>query len=279
MRPSNCAAAPKAERQAHRILGTRVDPTTYDEVAGRVIDWAARGESRYVCVATVNNVMEGYDHADVLDASNQADIVTPDGMPLVWGLRALGAAQATRVYGPDLTPKVLAAAEQAGLPVGFHGGSPETLFRLLRRVSHEYPRLDVRYVSSPPFRHLNPEEDAAEAGAINASGCRILFVGLNSPKQDLWMRRRRGTVRAVMLGVGAAFDFLAGTKRQAPRWMMRLGLEWLFRLASEPRRLWRRYLRHNPRFLALFALQLAGWATQPGSVRRSSASSFSKGQE
>jgi N-acetylglucosaminyldiphosphoundecaprenol N-acetyl-beta-D-mannosaminyltransferase len=237
-----------------------VDSTSYEEVTQRVTEWARRAESRYVCLATVNNVMEGFDRPEVLEASNSADIVTPDGMPLVWGLRALGARDATRVYGPDLTPCVLAAAERAGLPVGFHGGAPETLAILLQRIRQDYPRLDIRYAVSPPFRPLSPEEDQAELRAINASGCRILFVGLNSPKQDLWMLHRRGAVGSVMLGVGAAFDFLAGTKRQAPRWMMRVGLEWFFRLCSEPRRLWRRYLRHNPRFVLLFALQLAGWS-------------------
>lgn len=240
------------------ILGMRVDGTSYDDAASRVIDWARRGESRYVCVATVNNVMESYDSAEFRRITNSADLVTPDGMPLVWGLRMLGVRSATRVYGPDLTPHVLAAAERESVPVGFYGGSADVLEKLLAVVKNRRPRLKVAYAWSPPFRALTPEEDDRVVREINASGARILFVGISSPKQDRWMAAHRGRIGAVMLGVGAAFDFLAGVKPQAPRWMQNAGLEWLFRLITEPRRLWRRYLRHNPRFVFLFGLQVLG---------------------
>jgi N-acetylglucosaminyldiphosphoundecaprenol N-acetyl-beta-D-mannosaminyltransferase len=241
------------------ILGMRVDATSYPEACRMVLAWARAGQSRYVCVATVNNVMEAWDSPDFLRIMNHADLVTPDGMPLVWGLRLLGVPGASRVYGPDLTSCLLAAAEQEQLPVGFYGGSWAVLRRLVETVAERYPRLRVAYAWSPPFRPLGLEEDLRIADEINRSGARILFVGLSSPKQDRWMAAQRGRVRAVMLGVGAAFDFLAGAKPQAPRWMMGLGLEWLFRLGSEPRRLWRRYLKHNPRFVLLFALQLLGF--------------------
>jgi N-acetylglucosaminyldiphosphoundecaprenol N-acetyl-beta-D-mannosaminyltransferase len=190
---------------------------------------------------------------------NAADLVTPDGMPLVWGLRLLGIRTAARVYGPDLTPHLLEAAAREGIPVGFYGATDAVLEKLLRAVGSRYPSLRVAYAWAPPFRALTREEDRAATTLINDSGARILFVGLSTPKQERWMAAHRGRVEAVMLGVGAAFDFLAGTKRQAPRWMMRAGLEWLFRLASEPRRLARRYLTHNPRFLILFLTQLCGW--------------------
>ncbi len=239
------------------ILGMRVDATSYREACEAVVDWAHHSQSRYVCVATVNNVMEAHDSPEFRRIMNDADLVTPDGMPLVWGLRLMGASNAGRVYGPDLTPAVLAAAERERIPVGFYGGSRAVLERLLERVAGWFPRLEVAYAYSPPFRPLSPEEDDRIAEEINRSGARILFVGLNTPKQDRWMAAHRGRVSTVMLGVGAAFDFLAGAKPQAPRWMMGAGLEWLFRLATEPRRLWKRYLKHNPRFLALFALQLA----------------------
>ena len=159
---------------------------------------------------------------------------------------------------------VLQAAERHGVPVGFYGGSPETLEKLLAVVKVRFPGLRVVYSFSPPFRPLAAEEDQRVTEEINQSGARILFVGLNTPKQDWWMAEHRGRVQAVMLGVGAAFDFIAGTKPQAPRWMMRIGLEWLFRLATEPRRLWRRYLRHNPRFVVLFAMQLLRLKRFPG---------------
>jgi N-acetylglucosaminyldiphosphoundecaprenol N-acetyl-beta-D-mannosaminyltransferase len=238
------------------ILGMRVDATSYEDATARVLAWAGQGRGRTVAVATVNNVMEAHDDPSFLHVMNDADLVTPDGMPLVWGLRLLGVPSATRVYGPDLTPIVLRAAEREGVPVGFHGSAPEVLGQLLDHVRATYPALDVVYAVSPPFGQTDPDADRRTVEEIRASGCRILFVGLGCPKQERWMAEHRATVPAVMLGVGAAFDFLAGTKRQAPRLLQRLGLEWLFRLLSEPRRLWRRYLRHNPRFVALFGLQV-----------------------
>jgi N-acetylglucosaminyldiphosphoundecaprenol N-acetyl-beta-D-mannosaminyltransferase len=238
-----------------RILGMRVDRTSYGEAVARILDWARGGESRYVCAASVNNVMEAYDSAEFRRIMNEADLVTPDGMPLVWGLRMLGMRNATRVYGPDLMPAVLAAAERAGVPVGFYGATDSVLAKLLAVVRRRFPALDVRYLFAPPFRALSPAEDARVIREVQDSGARILFIGLSTPKQERWMAAHRGLVTAVMLGVGAAFDFVAGVKPQAPRWMQDSGLEWLFRLGTEPRRLWWRYLKHNPRFAALFALE------------------------
>jgi len=234
----------------------RVDATSYRESTSRIIGWARAAESRYVCCASVNNVMEAFDSSSFRRVMNQADLVTPDGMPLVWGLRLLGARNATRVYGPDLTLRTLAVARLTELPVGFYGGSPLALNRLLDFARREFPGLTIAYAYSPPFRELTPAEDADLTREILESGARILFVGLSTPKQEIWMAAHRGRVPAVMLGVGAAFDFLAGLKPQAPVWMRHAGLEWLFRLFSEPRRLAPRYLRHNPRFLAFFTLQL-----------------------
>jgi N-acetylglucosaminyldiphosphoundecaprenol N-acetyl-beta-D-mannosaminyltransferase len=241
------------------ILGMKVHGTSYGDTSARVGDWAAQNASRYVCVATVNNVMEAWDSRDFKRVMNEADLVTPDGMPLVWGLKLLGHRDASRVYGPDLTPIVLQMAMEHQIPVGFYGGSPDVLRRLQSVVTGLFPALQIAYAFSPPFRPLSREEDEEIVSAINRSGARIIFIGLNTPKQDFWMAAHRGRVHAVMLGVGAAFDFIAGTKPQAPRWMMRIGLEWFYRLVTEPRRLWKRYLKHNPRFVVLFTLQLLGW--------------------
>jgi N-acetylglucosaminyldiphosphoundecaprenol N-acetyl-beta-D-mannosaminyltransferase len=247
----------EADPPDHRfILGTRVDAVTYASAADRIIGWARNEESRMVCVATVHTVMEGHDDPRFRAVVNGADLVTADGMPLVWGLRRLGLPEATRVYGPDLTPIVLARAEEAGVPVGFFGGTPPVLSRLADRVRARYPNLEIAYAASPPFGSLSELARAGVARDIAGSGARVLFVGLGCPKQERWMHAMRGAVPSVMLGVGAAFDFLAGEKPQAPRWMMAVGLEWLFRLASEPRRLWRRYLYHNPRFLWQFGRQV-----------------------
>jgi N-acetylglucosaminyldiphosphoundecaprenol N-acetyl-beta-D-mannosaminyltransferase len=238
------------------ILGMQVSSTNYADAVTRIVDWAGAGESRYVCVGTVNQVMESYDSAEFRTVMNQADLITPDGMPLVWALRLLGQRGASRVYGPDLTPLLLGRAQQENIPVGFYGSSERVLDRLISVTRMRFPRLQIAYACSPPFRPLTPEEDEQIIENVNASGARILFIGLSSPKQDRWMAAHRGRVQAVMVGVGAAFDFLAGTKKQAPRWMMPVGLEWLFRLCTEPRRLWKRYFKHNPRFVWLFAKQL-----------------------
>jgi N-acetylglucosaminyldiphosphoundecaprenol N-acetyl-beta-D-mannosaminyltransferase len=240
------------------VLGMKVSWTDYQHASNLILSWAEQSASKYVCVATVNNVMESYDSATFQTVMNEADLVTPDGMPVVWALWSLGQSKATRVYGPDLTPILLEKAAAAGIPVGFYGAAPQVLKRLVEQVEKRHPSLKIAYAFSPPFRALSPAEDQEVIDAINKSGAKILFIGLNTPKQDFWMAAHRDKIQAVMVGVGAAFDFLAGSKPQAPRWMMSIGLEWLFRLASEPRRLWKRYLKHNPRFVFFFMLQLLG---------------------
>jgi N-acetylglucosaminyldiphosphoundecaprenol N-acetyl-beta-D-mannosaminyltransferase len=244
--------------EARRILGTRVDATSYEHATDAVLAWAGRGESRYVCVATVNNLIEAYDDPAYRRVMEDADLVTPDGMPLVWALRLLGVSGASRVYGPDLTPVLCERAAALGVPVGFYGSTPGVLGDLVANLVRRFPGLRVVYVASPPFGPVGADEDAAVVERVNASGARLLFVGLGAPRQERWMAAHRDRIEAVMLGVGAAFDFLAGHKRQAPAVLQRLGLEWLFRLAHEPRRLWRRYLYRNPRFVALFGAQLLG---------------------
>jgi N-acetylglucosaminyldiphosphoundecaprenol N-acetyl-beta-D-mannosaminyltransferase len=234
----------------------RVDATSYGHAAREILRWARNGESRYVCVATVNNVIEAYDDPDYGAIMEAADLVTPDGMPLVWGLRLLGVATATRVYGPDLTPVVCQLAADHGVPVGLYGGSQDVLEALTARLEQRFPGLKLAYRASPPFRPPTAGEERRTLEDLERSGARILFVGLGTPKQERWMAAHRREVNAVMLGVGAAFDFLAGRKRQAPRLLQRLGLEWLYRLVHEPRRLWRRYLYRNPRFVVLFTAQL-----------------------
>jgi N-acetylglucosaminyldiphosphoundecaprenol N-acetyl-beta-D-mannosaminyltransferase len=241
--------------QSRRILRTRVDATSYRHATGQVLDWAAAGESRYVCVATVNNLIEGCDDPGYNALMEAADLVTPDGMPLVWGLRLLGVPDASRVYGPDLTPLVCEEAARRGVPVGFYGGQDDVLDDLAASLTTRHPGLRIAYRWSPPFRPLTTEEEARVADDLVRSGTRVLFVGLGTPKQERWMADHKG-LPMVMLGVGAAFDFLSGRKRQAPRALQGLGLEWLYRLVHEPRRLWRRYLYRNPRFVALFAAQL-----------------------
>jgi len=248
--------SPASAFESRRILGTRVDATSYDLATRKILDWARERRSCYVCLAAVNNIMEARRSAAYKAVMDQAALVTSDGMPLVWTLRSLGVTDASRVYGPDLMPMVLEAAAAAGIPVGFYGGSPAVLPRLLEVVRSRFPAIKIAFAESPPFRRPTAEEDEHTIVAIQNSGVRILFIGLGSPKQDRWMYAHTARIPAVMLGVGAAFDFLAGAKPQAPPWMQRSGLEWSFRLATEPRRLWRRYLNQNPRFLVLATAQI-----------------------
>lgn len=245
------------------VLGTPITPGLPAHVPAAVARWSTGG-SRTVCFCSVNNIIHAHDSPNFRRAMHEADLVLPDGMGVVWALRLLGCRNAQRVYGPDTTLAVLGMASRERIPVGFYGGAPATLERLVGVVRARFPGIEIVYACSPPFRPLTDKEDEQVVQAINASGARILFVGLGTPKQELWMAAHRGHVRAVMLGVGAAFDFIAGTKRQAPRWIMGVGLEWLFRLCTEPRRLWRRYLINNPRFVLLFAAELlrARWTSR-----------------
>ena len=243
---------------AHRhILGVRVDAVSYESATQNIVTWARERESRYVCATSVHGVIESSQDEGFRRILNGADLITPDGMPLVWGLRHLGLPFATRVYGPNLTLKVCEAAASAGVSLALYGGTEESLAHFSRFLETSFPAIKIACAISPPFRPLSPEEDDAFTRRINDSGAGIVLVGIGCPKQEKWMAHHKGAISAVMLGVGAAFDFHAGRVPQAPSWVQRAGLEWFFRLASDPRRLWKRYFRIVPRFIGLFGLQLA----------------------
>jgi N-acetylglucosaminyldiphosphoundecaprenol N-acetyl-beta-D-mannosaminyltransferase len=186
-----------------------------------------------------------------------ATLAVPDGQPLVWALRALGYARATRVYGPDLMALYCARAAGAGTPIYLYGGRDRSALELLElKLGERFPGLRIVGGHSPPFRALTTAEEDRAIAEIDGSGAAVVWVGIGQPKQELWMQRMRPRLRAPLLvGVGAAFDFHAGLVPQAPPWMGRNGLEWTYRLYREPRRLWRRYARYNPRFVAGFARQ------------------------
>ncbi len=248
-----------AMTEQHRfVLGMRVDAISYIEVTKLVMEWARAAQSCYVCVANVHMTMETYDSLEFRHIVNGANLVVPDGMPLVWALHLLGVTGQQRVYGPDLTRRLCEAAAQEEIPVALYGGTPESLGGLSQFLTKEYPTLRIVCRIAPPFRSLTPEEDALFTLQIANSGARIVFVGVGCPKQERWMASHVGRLPAVMVGVGAAFDFQSGRVRQAPVWMQLMGLEWFHRLLMEPRRLWKRYLRHNPRFLFFLTLQLLG---------------------
>ena len=214
----------------------------------------AAGARGYVTAAAVNLIMAAREDPEARAAVLGATLAVPDGQPLVWALRALGHARATRVYGPDLMARFCERAARSGTPIYLYGGrTPEALELLERRLRERFPGLKIAGGFSPPFRALSSEEEESVIAAIDASGAAVVWVGTGQPKQEKWMLRMRPRLDAPLLvGVGAAFDFHAGLVSQAPRWMQRSGLEWAYRLSREPRRLWRRYARYNPLFVACF---------------------------
>ena len=237
-----------------QVLTLKIDVCDHDSA----VDTIAGLKGGYVCVATVHMVMEAYDNPDFAAKVNAAGLVVPDGMPLVWMQKLQGAKEASRVRGNDLTINLCRYAADNGLKVGFYGGRQEVLDGISERAGRDFPYLEIAYAYAPPFRELTADEDAKIAADINNARLDILFVGLGCPKQENWMAAHRDRIGAVMIGVGAAFDFYAGNLKEAPRWLSNIGLEWLFRLAMEPRRLWRRYLILNPRFILLAVEQLLG---------------------
>lgn len=238
------------------IISSKLSTTNYENSTAQIIDWARMQNSRCVYVANVHMLMEAYDSLVFQNIVNDADLVTPDGMPLVWLMRIRGVKKQSRVYGPALMLHVLESAARENIPVGFYGGSSQTLRLLVEKLQTVYKNLKIVYSFSPPFRELTLDENKEILDALKKSDARILFVGLGCPKQEIWMATNREHLNLVMIGVGAAFDFHAGTKPQAPNWVQRIGLEWLFRLLTEPRRLWKRYLYYNPRFVFLALLEL-----------------------
>lgn len=255
------------------IVGMRTHATSYAHATDQILTWAGQPQTtgRYVCVANVHMAMETHDDPQFQRVVNGADLVTPDGMPLVWALRALGVKDASRVYGPTLTLHVCEAAARTGTPIALYGGTPESLETFTQFLRARFPTIEVAARIAPPFRPLNDEEDEQYTRELAESGARILFVGIGCPKQERWMAAHKDRIPAVMLGVGAAFDFHSGRVRQAPPTLQKLGLEWLFRLLMEPRRLWKRYAKHNPRFVALLAMQLLGLRPTPRHEQETSA--------
>jgi N-acetylglucosaminyldiphosphoundecaprenol N-acetyl-beta-D-mannosaminyltransferase len=253
---TSSSASFDASRNCQTVLGARIDALSWDEAIGKVTAWAAARESRYVCICNVHSVVTTTRDAAFKSVVNEADMSTPDGAPIAWALRRFGFRGQQRVNGPDLMWKYLAEAERLGQSVFFYGSTTQTLQKLQAAAVRAFPALRIAGVYAPPFRPLSAEEDAAEVDMINRSGAPVVFVGLGCPKQEKWMAAHRGRVRAVMIGVGAAFDYHSGTVRRAPLWWQENGLEWLYRLGSDPQRLLKRYMVTNTLFVIGLSRQL-----------------------
>lgn len=243
-------------RRTILILGTPIDVLEWETAIVRINGWAQASESRYVCICNVHSVVTTRYDPIFGQVVNDADMATPDGEPVAWMLRRFGVPRQRRINGPDLMWRYCAEAATRGESIYLYGSTPETLQILEHRLAETFPGLRVAGSWSPPFRALTEEEDEADVARINASGAGTVWVSLGCPKQEKWMAAHRGRINAVMIGVGAAFDYHAGTTPRAPSWMQRSGLEWLYRLLSEPRRLWRRYLVTNTLFIFLATRQL-----------------------
>jgi N-acetylglucosaminyldiphosphoundecaprenol N-acetyl-beta-D-mannosaminyltransferase len=232
------------------ILGVRVSAINMEMALEDISSWVTESAREYVCVTNVHGVMESQRDDILRRIHNEAGLVTPDGMPIVWLSRLYGYHHVTRVYGPDLMLALCARSLQACYRHYFYGGGPGIAEQLAACLQARFPGLRVVGTYSPPFRPLTLEEREDVAAKINEANPHLVWVGLGTPKQEYWMYDFRPRLTApVLLGVGAAFDFHAGIKPQAPAILQRAGLEWLFRLCVEPRRLWRRYLRNNPLFI------------------------------
>lgn len=246
------------------ILGVLISPTNMRQAMGTIGSWIANRDPHYVTVTPAHAVMDAYGDPELRRIFNASGMTTPDGMAIVWLLRLRGYSNVARVYGPDLMLETCRAGLAPGYRHFLYGGDKRVADALAGNLRARFPGLQIAGTHTPPFRDLTTEEDNTTVEAINAARPDIVWVGLSTPKQERWMAAHLGRIEApVMIGVGAAFDFLSGTKPQAPRWMQRSGLEWLFRLATEPRRLWPRY-RQYPGFLLLATLQLLRLRRFPG---------------
>jgi N-acetylglucosaminyldiphosphoundecaprenol N-acetyl-beta-D-mannosaminyltransferase len=241
------------------ILGVGISAINLQQAVASIEGWIAQREPHYVNVCTVHTIMECQRDARLRAAVNGSGLSTPDGMPLVWLNLLRGHRHVSRVYGPDLMLALCERSKATGVRHFFYGGRPGVADQLARRLQDRFPGLQVAGTYAPPFRPADAPEDREVLDRIDASGADIVWVGLGTPKQDYWVSRHRGLLEApVLVAIGAAFDFHAGLLPQAPRWMQRSGLEWLFRLVHEPRRLAFRYLVYNPLFVLKVALQFAG---------------------
>ena len=241
------------------VLGVGVSPVNREMAAAELHRWIAEGRRGYAMLTGMHGVMEAVRDPAVRAAYNGSDLSLPDGMPMVWLLWQAGFAQADRVYGPDLMLDIFDRSQAAGYRHFLYGATEATLDKLEANLLRRFPGARLAGRHAPPFRPAGAAEDSAVIDAINAARPDIIWVGLSTPKQDLWMARHRPLLEAAaLIGVGAAFDFHAGQLRQAPRWIQRAGLEWAFRMAMEPKRLAKRYIVNIPPFMLMVAAQKLG---------------------
>lgn len=238
------------------IINMQVNVGDVNAVVDTISGWVPKRKGRYICVSNVHMCMEVLDDQVFEKNVNGADMTVADGRPIFWAQKLLGCKKAGQVRGAELMLELCRLAPSRGWKIGVYGGARETLDLLDERLKQTCPGINLAYLHSPPFRELSEEELAEDINQISLSCVDILFVAIGCPKQEKWMAENTIKLSSVNIGVGAAIDFLAGRKKMAPDWLGKIGMEWLFRLLCEPRRLWRRYFYHNPRFIYYFMRQL-----------------------
>jgi N-acetylglucosaminyldiphosphoundecaprenol N-acetyl-beta-D-mannosaminyltransferase len=253
-------------RRGTRILDPFIDSLDWAQLLELTGYWTQTRQSRYLCFCNVHSVVIAKFLADAGCAIRGADLALPDGMPVAWALRMMGFRNQQRIDGPTFMWRLCGNLQERGNSIFLYGSRQSTLDTLCVAMKEAFPRLQIAGVFAPPYRQLTPDEDDAIVNAINASGASVVFVGLGCPKQEIWMAKHRARIDALLVGVGAAFDYHAGTVRRARPWMQASGLEWLYRLVQEPRRLWKRYLLTNALFVVYLAAQLIGQVL-PGNRR------------
>lgn len=233
------------------VLGVRISAIEMSDVGPAVEQWLQEDQQQYVCVTGVHGVMESQQDPELREIHNRSGLTVPDGVPMVWAGRYAGMTGMERVYGPDMMLEVCARAADAGWSSFFYGGGDGLADLVARRMTERFPGFRVVGTHTPPFRPLTDEEEEEVVEMIRQSGADLVWVGLSTPKQERWMSRMIDRLQSpvVLFGVGAAFDVNADLQRDAPQWMRRAGLHWLYRLFQDPRRLWRRYLTNNPTFI------------------------------
>ena len=232
------------------IISINVNTGVYKNFVSQLVDMTDKPSS-YICIANVHMLVKASREPSFAKIINDADLITPDGMPLTWALKLLYGIDQDRVAGMDLLPDLLTKAEQELIPVYFYGGTEKMHAKIQETIPNKYPLLNIAGMYSPPFREITDEEAQCTATSINNSGAKIVFVILGCPKQEIWMAKMKGKINAAMLGVGGALPVLLGIQKRAPLWMQKAGLEWFYRLIKEPKRLFKRYFITNSMFIFL----------------------------
>jgi len=239
-----------------KVIGSPITALPFDAQIKTIVEWASSHESRVVCVANVHMVMEAYWYPEFSSVLKSADIVTPDGMPLVWMMRLMGECEQNRVAGMDILLSVCKLAQEGNLKVFFLGSKATILESMKKKLEQEFPKLQITGMEPLPFRPLTLAEENVIIQKIHQSDSKVVFVSLGCPKQEYWMNQHKGKIQAVMIGLGGVFPVLAEVHKRAPLWLRNAGLEWLYRLIQEPRRLWGRYMNTIPPFIYLALRQL-----------------------